>query len=114
MIKPFKNKSNNILGGGCLSDYLDNFYEVIGLCVIIGWGLTETSPVIACRGQSKPELCPRLTTGLPLENTKLRVINVDDPTQEVEDGQKGVITVDGPGVLKEYYNEPEETQKAFS
>ena len=38
-----------ISGGGSLSPFLDSFYESIGLQVLNGWGLTETSPVLACR-----------------------------------------------------------------
>lgn len=38
-----------ISGGGSLSPFLDAFYESIGLQVLNGWGLTETSPVLACR-----------------------------------------------------------------
>ena len=38
-----------ISGGGSLAAHLDTFYESIGLPVLNGWGLTETSPVLACR-----------------------------------------------------------------
>lgn len=38
-----------ISGGGSLAAHLDDFFEAIGLTVINGWGLTETSPVLACR-----------------------------------------------------------------
>ena len=38
-----------ISGGGSLPNHLDDFYESIGLEVSNGWGLTETSPVIAAR-----------------------------------------------------------------
>lgn len=38
-----------VSGGGSLAPHLDDFFESIGLPVINGWGLTETSPVLACR-----------------------------------------------------------------
>ncbi len=38
-----------VSGGGSLAAHLDDFYEAIGLPVLNGWGLTETSPVLACR-----------------------------------------------------------------
>lgn len=38
-----------ISGGGSLTPALDDWYEVIDLTVLNGWGLTETSPVLACR-----------------------------------------------------------------
>jgi long-subunit acyl-CoA synthetase (AMP-forming) len=38
-----------VSGGGSLAAHLDLFYEAVGLPVLNGWGLTETSPVLACR-----------------------------------------------------------------
>lgn len=38
-----------ISGGSSLGPHLDDFFEALGLPVINGWGLTETSPVLACR-----------------------------------------------------------------
>lgn len=38
-----------VSGGGSLSGHLDLWYEALGLPVLNGWGLTETSPVLACR-----------------------------------------------------------------
>lgn len=42
-------KHTIISGGGSLASHLDLFYEAVGLTVLNGWGLTETSPVLACR-----------------------------------------------------------------
>lgn len=42
-----------VSGGGSLAAHLDDFYEAIGLPVLNGWGLTETSPVLACRRQDR-------------------------------------------------------------
>lgn len=38
-----------VSGGGSLAGHLDLFFEAVGLTVLNGWGLTETSPVLACR-----------------------------------------------------------------
>lgn len=38
-----------ISGGGSLAAHLDDFYEAAGVAVLNGWGMTETSPVLACR-----------------------------------------------------------------
>ena len=42
-------KQTVISGGGSLASHLDLFFEALGLTVLNGWGLTETSPVLACR-----------------------------------------------------------------
>lgn len=44
-----KHRRTVISGGGSLASHLDDFFEIIGLPVLNGWGLTETSPVLACR-----------------------------------------------------------------
>lgn len=44
-----------ISGGGALAAHLDDFYEALGLPVLNGWGLTETSPVLACRRSQPPD-----------------------------------------------------------
>lgn len=38
-----------VSGGGSLGAHLDLFFEQLGLTVINGYGLSETSPVVACR-----------------------------------------------------------------
>jgi long-chain acyl-CoA synthetase len=38
-----------ISGGGSLAAHLDLFFEQIGIDLLNGYGLTETSPVVACR-----------------------------------------------------------------
>jgi long-chain acyl-CoA synthetase len=38
-----------VSGGGSLAAHLDVFFEMLGLPLLNGWGLTETSPVLACR-----------------------------------------------------------------
>ena len=77
-----------ISGGGSLANYLDDFYEAIGLEISNGWGLTETSPVIAARriplpGQNtnaRGEWNVRGTIGPPIPGTEVRA--VDQETRE--------------------------------
>lgn len=52
-----------VSGGGSLATHLDLFYESIGLPVVNGWGLTETSPVLACR-RNTPDGNARGTVGM--------------------------------------------------
>jgi long-chain acyl-CoA synthetase len=106
-------------GGGALPRHVDNFFNDIGLNVIEGYGMTETSPVIACRtfdhlvvgsvGKIAPktELQIRDFGGNVLTHVKL------DGTIEGKKGEKGIVFLRGPQVMKGYYKNPEATQKAL-
>lgn len=98
-----------VCGGGSLSPHLDDFFEAIGLPVLNGYGLTETSPVLTCR---RSQHNVRGTIGDPIPGTEVRII--DPETQnEVEDGQQGLIVVRGPGVFSCYDGDAEATSRAF-
>ncbi|AOW98958.1 long-chain fatty acid--CoA ligase [Moorena producens PAL-8-15-08-1] len=98
-----------ISGGGSLARHLDNFFEIIGVEVLVGYGLTETSPVTNAR-RSYRNL--RFSAGLPLPDTQIRI--VDPKThQPLPQGQRGLVMVKGPQVMQEYYHKPEATAKAI-
>jgi long-chain acyl-CoA synthetase len=64
-----------ICGGGSLAPHLDDFFEALGLPVVNGWGLTETSPVLACRAMEtpdEPQRNTRGTVGLPIQGTEIK------------------------------------------
>lgn len=101
-----------VSGGGSLAGHLDDFYESIGLPVLNGWGLTETSPVVACR-RNVPGGNVRGSVGVPLPGTSVRVVD-PETMQEVPDGRQGLLLVRGPGVMQGgYYKDPGATARAF-
>lgn len=100
-----------VSGGGSLSPHLDDFFEAIGLPVLNGWGLTETSPVLACR-RNHPGQNVRGSVGQPTPGTQLRLVD-PETMKEVPDGQRGLLLAKGPGVMAGYYNDPGATAKAF-
>ena len=53
------------------------------------------------------------TVGLPIPGTELRVVDPENPTNDVEPGAAGELLVRGPQVFAGYYNKPEETAKVF-
>ncbi len=104
------NFQHAISGGGSLPAYLDLFYEIAGISILNGYGLTETSPVLCAR---RPEWNVRGTAGPPLPGTEFRIVDPEsrDPLPQ---GEKGLITARGPQVMMGYYNNPEATAKVLS
>jgi long-chain acyl-CoA synthetase len=87
-----------ISGGAPLGRELAEWYANVGIRIHEGYGLTETSPVIAVNTATAHKLG---TVGQPLENVQVRI---------AEDGE---ILVRGPSVFQGYWNKPDETQNAF-
>jgi long-chain acyl-CoA synthetase len=87
-----------ISGGAPLGRELEEWYADIGIRIHEGYGLTETSPVIAV---NTPQAHKLGTVGKPLPNVDVRI---------AEDGE---VLVRGPSVFKQYWNKPKETQEAF-
>ncbi|XP_062212996.1 probable acyl-activating enzyme 16, chloroplastic [Phragmites australis] len=98
-----------ISGGGSLPMHVDKFFEAIGIKVQNGYGLTETSPVVAAR---RP-LCNVLgTVGHPVKHTEIKVVDLE--TGEVlPHGSKGIVKIKGPQVMKGYYKNPSATNEAL-
>lgn len=78
-------------------------YNNLGIDLIQGYGLTETSPVISA--ETDKEKRPG-SVGLPLPNLEVKIEN---PNEE----GIGEIVVKGPSVMLGYYNNEEETKKSL-
>ena len=98
-----------ISGGGSLAAHLDNFFEAVGIGVLVGYGLTETAPVLSAR---RPERNLRGTAGQPIPGTEIRIV---DPETRITrtSGQRGLVLARGPQVMAGYYQNPEATAKAI-
>lgn len=94
-----------ICGGGPLASSVFKAYNAAGIDFIQGYGLTETSPIIALN---------------PLEHFKIESVGRNfSPYMEmkiIEPDADGIgeVVVKGPMVMQGYYNMPEETQKVFT
>ncbi|CAA6659870.1 unnamed protein product [Spirodela intermedia] len=98
-----------ISGGGSLPMHIDRFFEAIGLTLQNGYGLTETSPVIAAR---RPDCNVLGTIGHPIKHTEIKVVD-PETGQILSNGSKGIIKVRGPQVMKGYYKNSSSTNQAL-
>ncbi|KOH42733.1 AMP-dependent synthetase [Sunxiuqinia dokdonensis] len=93
------------VGGAKLNDQVERFLMDAKFPLAIGYGLTETSPLLA--GAVGQNVC-FLSTGIPMEGVKLRIANADPVTGE------GEIQAKGENVMKGYYKEPGLTKEVFT
>jgi long-chain acyl-CoA synthetase len=98
-----------VSGGGALPAKVDRFYNAIGLRLFEGYGLTETSPVLAARRYKKPR--PG-TVGQMLMETEAKIL--DEQGNVLPPGKQGVVHVRGGQVMKGYYQKPELTASIIS
>lgn len=93
------------IGGAKLDGTVERFLIEAGFPYAIGYGLTETSPLLAGTTPSTP--CWG-TTGKALEGVKLRLADADPDTGE------GEVQAQGPNVMVGYYKAPEITASVFT
>ena len=84
------------------------FQDRFGVRLQQGYGLTETSPVVAVCSQSAHR---DGTVGRPIPEVDVRIVGPDGTA--LPSGQDGEILVRGPGVMKGYYRRPEETSRVL-
>jgi long-chain acyl-CoA synthetase len=98
-------------GGAALPlEVKHGFQELCTCSVVEGYGLSETSPVVAC---NLPEIEREGSIGLPLPATEISIRSLDDPRVEVPRGDPGEICIAGPQVMTGYWQKPEETEGSF-
>nr|WP_243453185.1 AMP-binding protein [Psychrobacter coccoides] len=107
----FSNLKASIGGGmSVLPSVAKEWHKITGLPIVEGYGLSETSPVVAFNPMTIAEFTGKI--GIPASSTD--VILIDDDENEVAIGERGEICVKGPQVMLGYQNRPEETTKTFT
>ena len=93
-----------ISGGGPLAPSVFRKYNQLGIDFVQGYGLTETSPIIAI---NPIEAYKEKSVGRPCPQVDMKILNPDERGI-------GEVIVKGPMVMLGYYNMPEETAASFT
>ncbi|MBW8759765.1 MAG: long-chain fatty acid--CoA ligase [Burkholderiales bacterium] len=88
-----------VSGGAALAPAIARNFIGLGVEIVQGYGMTETSPVVTANapGDNDPS-----TVGRPLCGIELRI------------GEQRELQVRGPGVMRGYWNRPEDSERAFT
>jgi long-chain acyl-CoA synthetase len=98
-----------ISGGGALPRHIDNFFEIISVEILQGYGLTETSPVTNARRHWRNL---RGSSGQPILGTEVKIVH-PETRQPLPAGERGLVLLKGPQIMQGYYQNPEATKKAI-
>ena len=107
-----------ISGGGALQPHVDEFFNFIGIPVLEGYGMTETSPVLAVRTWDNLVIG---TVGEPYPHTEIRIVDLQSGDILYPDssrsgggrGLRGEIHVKGPQIMRGYYKDSEATARVL-
>ena len=92
-----------ISGGAPLDPKIQKGFIDLGIDMVQGYGLTETSPVIAAENMYKSKTG---SIGIPMENVTVEIVNKDD-------NGIGELRAKGPNVMLGYYENEEETKNVL-
>jgi long-chain acyl-CoA synthetase len=98
-------------GGAQMNPRLGERLEALGWPVAVGYGLTETSPLITLR---LPGTGPLTGVGKPVPGVEVRFDSTALPGDSAERGRAGELLVRGPNVFHGYHGLPEKTREAFT
>jgi long-chain acyl-CoA synthetase len=102
-----------ISGGAPMpAELREKFIAATGASLVEGYGLTESSGVVATNpydGPVKPG-----TIGQPIPATRIRLLDRDDPTKGAPAGEPGELAVKGPQIMLGYWNRPDADKDSFT
>ncbi len=98
-----------ISGGGLMPAHVDHFFRNIGVPILVGYGLTETSPVISVRREHRNVLG---TIGVTVDEVEVGVRSPETGAF-LPAGEVGIICTRGPHVMKGYFKDEELTNQVI-
>ncbi|WP_428046517.1 long-chain-fatty-acid--CoA ligase [Candidatus Avelusimicrobium fimicolum] len=107
---PFKNVRFGVSGAAPLTQEIkDRFEEKIGVPILEGYGLTETSPVVSVNTEELQKI-KSVGPAIPAVSTLV----LDDDGKEVPRNAEGELCVKGPNVFRGYWGNEKATHDAFT
>ena len=107
---PFKSVRFAVSGAAPLTQEIkDRFEEKIGVTILEGYGLTETSPVVSVNTEELQKI-KSVGPAIPAVST----IVLDDDGNEVPRNKEGELCVKGPNVFRGYWGNETATRDAFT
>ena len=107
---PFKNVRFGVSGAAPLTQEIkDRFEEKIGVPILEGYGLTETSPVVSVNTEELQKI-KSVGPAIPAVSTLV----LDDDGKEVPLNAEGELCVKGPNVFRGYWGNEKATHDAFT
>ncbi|MDA8444250.1 long-chain-fatty-acid--CoA ligase [Paracidovorax valerianellae] len=108
----WKNLKISVGGGMAVQSAVAKLWlEKTGCPICEGYGLSETSPTVACNPATEKGFTG--TIGVPISSTYMKLID-DDGRDVTEPGQRGEIVIKGPQVMAGYWQRPDETAKVMT
>lgn len=92
-------------------DIVEEWEALSGGLLVEGYGMTEASPVAL--GNPFHESRRTGTIGVPFPSTYMKVVDIEDPSIEVAQGEEGELLLRGPQVFSGYWENEEETTKTL-
>lgn len=93
-----------VSGGAALPKHLGEFFEALGILIIEGYGLTESSPVIAC---NRFEAYKFGSVGKVVPGVQVKIL------KEYPEAPDGEILAKGPNIMQGYYKLPADTAETI-
>lgn len=101
-----------VSGGAPLPQELKKKFEAkTGAKLVEGYGLTESSGVVSANPYAG--LNKSGTIGQPVPGTVVKLVDKEDPSKAVPEGEPGELVFSGPQVMKGYWNLPQADEEVF-